>query len=330
MTHKRDLVVALSRMSFLSCGQKILLLNNLDNLSMVALLSIEELKKLSGKNLDKTQWNPDLLLKQVEKDLSLMEQYKIEVVSVLDLDFPPLLKEIKPVPFALYYRGDIGCLKKPCVGVVGTRHPDTEGMKAAFDFSKSLAESGGTVVSGLALGIDAAAHKGALEAECEQGEKCSTAAFLGSGIDVIYPSGNKSLAGRILRSGGCILSEYPLGTPALAYHFPERNRLISGVSGGVMVIEALEKSGSLITADFALDQNRDVFFHPVALDYAKILSGKNHFSSMKLETQDKRKKTGSRIIRGIEEYIAEGAIVTDSVDVVLENGKYIYQNEFSF
>ena len=169
-----------------------------------------------------------------------------------------------------------------------------------------------------------------MAAECEQGEKCSTAAFLGSGIDVIYPSGNKSLAGRILRSGGCILSEYPLGTPALAYHFPERNRLISGVSGGVMVIEALEKSGSLITADFALDQNRDVFFHPVALDYAKILSGKNHFSSVKLETQDKRKKTGSRIIRGIEEYIAEGAIVTDSVDVVLENGKYIYQNEFSF
>ncbi|MBO5400959.1 MAG: DNA-processing protein DprA [Spirochaetaceae bacterium] len=330
MTHKRDLVVALSRMSFLSCGQKIVLLNNLDNLSKVALLSIEELKKLSGKNLDKTQWNPDLLLKQVEKDLSLMEQYKIDIVSVLDEDFPPLLKEIKPVPFALYFRGNIGCLKKPCVGVVGTRHPDTEGMKAAFDFSEAVAKRGGTVVSGLALGIDAAAHKGALAVESEQGEIGSTVAFLGSGIDTIYPSGNKSLAGRILRSGGCVLSEYPLGTPALAYHFPERNRLISGVSIGVMVIEALEKSGSLITVDYALDQNRDVFFHPVSLGYAKILSGNNHFSSVNLETQNKKKKAGSRIIRGIEEYIAEGAIVTDSADVVLESGKYIIQNEFSF
>jgi len=330
MTHKRDLVVALSRMSFLSCGQKIVLLNNLDNLSKVALLSIEELKKLSGKNLDKTQWNPDLLLKQVEKDLSLMEQYKIDIVSVLDEDFPPLLKEIKPVPFALYFRGNIGCLKKPCVGVVGTRHPDTEGMKAAFDFSEAVAERGGTVVSGLALGIDAAAHKGALAVESEQGEIGSTVAFLGSGVDVLYPAGNKALAGRIFRSGGCVLSEYPLGTPALAYHFPERNRLISGVSSSVMVIEALEKSGSLITADFALEQNRDVFIHPVARDYVKIFANSSKAFEKNTFGPKQRGSTGSRIIRGIEEYIAEGAIVTDSVDVVLESGKYIYQNEFSF
>jgi DNA processing protein len=333
-------------MSFLSCGQKILLLNNLDNLSMVALLSIEELKKLSGKNLDKTQWNPDLLLKQVEKDLSLMEQYKIEVVSVLDLDFPPLLKEIKPVPFALYYRGNIGCLKKPCVAVVGTRHPDTEGLKAAFNFSKELAERGATVVSGLAMGVDAAAHKGALACEMEAGlwsggsvaggkisngvnfsenEKIgATAAFLGSGIDVIYPAGNKALAGRILRTGGCILSEYPLETPALAFHFPERNRLISGVSSSVVVIEALEKSGSLITVEFALDQNRDVFFHSVARDYAKM------FKSEEKSLSSNRKKSSSRVIRGIEDYVAEGAVITDSVDLVLESGKYLYQNEFSF
>ena len=330
MMHKKDLAIALSRISFLSCGQKLELLNNLDNLSMLALLSIEDLKKLSGKNIDNKLWNPDFLVKRVEKDLSLMEQYKIDIVTYMDDDYPSLLKEIGQVPFALYYRGNIHCLKKPCVGVVGTRHPDTEGVKAAFNFSKVLAEKGATVVSGLAMGIDAAAHKGALSVDddfafsdnCEIG---STAAFLGSGIDVIYPSSNKALAGRILRFGGCILSEYPLESPALAYHFPERNRLISGVSSSVVVVEALEKSGSLITADFALEQNRDVFIHPVANDYAKMFS-----DNAKQIVKKSKKNTGSRVIRGIEDYIADGAIVTDSVDLVLESGKYIFKNEFSF
>ena len=114
------------------------LLNNLDNLSMLALLSIEDLKKLSGKNISKEMWQPEVLLKKVERDLILMEQYKVGIVSLDDENFPLLLKEIGQVPFALYFRGDIGCLKKPCVGVVGTRHPDTEGVRAAFNFSKAL------------------------------------------------------------------------------------------------------------------------------------------------------------------------------------------------
>ena len=350
MTHKLDLAVALSRISFLSCGQKIELLNNLDNLSMLALLSIEDLKKLSGKNLDSSKWNPEILVKRVERDLALMAQYGIGIVTVLDEDFPALLREINQVPFALYYRGNIGCLKKPCVAVVGTRHPDTEGLKAAFNFSKELAEKGATVVSGLAMGVDAAAHKGALASDMDAGFRAggsvasgsfscgcagaanfsenekigATAAFLGSGIDVIYPAGNKALAGRILRTGGCILSEHPLETPALAFHFPERNRLISGVSSSVVVIEALEKSGSLITVEFALDQNRDVFFHSVARDYAKM------FKSEQKSLSSNRKKSSSRVIRGIEDYVAEGAVITDSVDLVLESGKYLYQNEFSF
>ena len=329
MTPKKALTVALSRISFLSCGQKAELLNNLDNLAMLALLSIDDLKKLSGKNLDEGKWQPEVLLKHVERDLSLMEQYNIGIVSVLDEDFPCLLKEIGQIPFALYYRGNLACLKKPCVGVVGTRHPDTEGLKAAYDFSYELARKGVTVVSGLALGIDASAHKGALAFEdlevvenYQVLKNGATAAFLGSGIDVIYPSGNKALVGRILRSGGCVLSEYPLGTPALAYHFPERNRLISGVSSSIMVIEALEKSGSLITADFALEQNRDVFIHPVALGYDKLFGNKSK--------EVKKKSNSSRIIRGINDYIADGAVVTDSVDLVLEQGKYIFKNEFSF
>lgn len=340
MISKKALKVALSRISFLSCGQKYKLLNNLDNLSMLALLSIEDLKKLSGKNITNEMWQPEVLLKKVERDLLFMEQYKVGIVALGDEDFPLLLKEIGQIPFALYFRGDIGCLKKPCVGVVGTRHPDTEGLRAAFDFSKALAKNGVTVVSGLALGIDAAAHKGALatidedfeiNGNCGENVKIgATAAFLGSGVDVLYPAGNKALAGRIFRSGGCVLSEYPLGTPALAYHFPERNRLISGVSSSVMVIEALEKSGSLITADFALEQNRDVFIHPVARDYVKIFANSSKAFTKSGFVQEKNGTSSSRIIRGIEEYIAEGAIVTDSVDVVLESGKYIYQNEFSF
>lgn len=337
MTSKKALKVALSRIPFLSCGQKFKLLNNLDNLSMLALLSIEELKKLSGKNLEESNWNPKLLLKRVERDLSLMEKYEINIVSIGDDDYPSLLMEIEQKPFALYFRGNLECLKAPCVGVVGTRHPDTEGVKAAFCFSKSLAEQGVTVVSGLALGIDAAAHKGALSCDVfvdsmENGKNGVTAAFLGSGIDILYPAGNKALAGRILRSGGCILSEYPLETPPLSYHFPERNRLISGVSSSVMVIEALGKSGSLITADFALEQNRDVFIHPVARDYAKMFSGEKNtmISSESGFSKNKNAKSPSRVIRGIEDYIADGAIVTDSVDLVLEQGKYIYQNEFKF
>jgi len=353
MLHKKDLAIALSRLSFLNCGQKLDLFNNLDNLSMLAVLSIEDLRKKSGKNLDKDSWNPDLLLKRVERDLVLMKQYQVDIVTFQDPDFPSLLKEVAQPPFALYFRGDISCLQAPCIGVVGTRHPDTEGLKAAFNFSKELAEKGVTVVSGLALGIDSAAHKGALAAgfsefgfnavvdsfssdvftnqvfdeKTENAKIGTTAAFLGSGVDVLYPAGNKALAGRILRSGGCILSEYPLETPALAYHFPERNRLISGVSSGVMVIEALEKSGSLITVDFALEQNRDVFVHPVALDYEKLFARESKISSLEFKTN---KGSKNKIVRRIDDYVADGAVVTDSVDFVLESGKYIYKNEFIF
>lgn len=311
-TDKLKLAVALTRIDFLSAGAKLQLFKKLDNFEELALLSIEELSKYCKKPVSKTKWNPKKLQCLADNDLHLMEQYKINLVTIAEPDFPPLLKEISQAPFALYYRGNISVLHKSCVGVVGTRHPDSQGLKAAFNISKELACNNVTVVSGLALGVDAAAHKGALDSETG-----STAAFLASGVDVISPTSNKPVAARILRNGGCILSEYPLQSEAISWHFPERNRLISGVSASVIVIEALEKSGALITAEFALEQNRELFIHPVALDYHDFMY--------------KSKSVENETLSGVQKYIQDGATVTEDVQQIIETGKYInVNNEFTF
>jgi len=183
------------------------------------------------------------------------ENFKI--IKFTDKDYPFLLKETVLPPQLLYVRGSIEPRDKNAVAIVGASIATSEGLKNAYELAFQLAGAGVTIVSGLAQALDTEAHKGALDAGGR------TIAVLGTGVDVIYPTSNIKLAKRILDEDcGVIISEFSPGTPALPHHFPQRNRIISGLSLGTVVVEAREKSGALITANFALEQNRDVFAVP--------------------------------------------------------------------
>ena len=180
-----------------------------------------------------------------------------EVLVLDDGAYPALLREIPDPPITLYVRGEWrACLEAPCVGVVGSRRCSTYGQNVALSLARELASRGVCVVSGLARGIDAAAHRGALEAGGR------TAAVLGTGLDEVYPRDHRRLADEILARGGALVTQFPLGTPPVAENFPYRNRIISGLSLGTVVVEASENSGSLITARLAMEQNREVFAVP--------------------------------------------------------------------
>jgi DNA processing protein len=176
-------------------------------------------------------------------------------ITLADQLYPAQLLEIADPPPILYVKGRIELLTNTSIGVVGSRNATTQGIINAKQFSSCLSQFGLTITSGMALGIDTAAHAGGMEGSG------STIAVIGTGADIVYPARNRDLAHQIAESG-CIVSEYPLGTPAIASNFPRRNRLISGLSKGILVIEAALQSGSLITARMATEQGRDVFAIP--------------------------------------------------------------------
>ncbi len=180
--------------------------------------------------------------------------------DVLVLDdgvYPSLLREIYDPPIVLYVKGAwTECLDQPCVALVGSRRCSTYGQNAALMLARGLAQRGVTIISGFARGIDAAAHRGALEAGGR------TVAVLGTGIDEVYPRDHRKLVEEILDRNGALVSQFPLGTPPVSENFPYRNRIISGLSLGVCVVEAAENSGSLITARLAIEQNREVWAVP--------------------------------------------------------------------
>ena len=194
---------------------------------------------------------------QVAADGAYIEaQQELYCVGFDDDDYPHLLKEIPKPPPVLYVRGDPSILSLPQIAMVGSRNPSAGGGENAERFAAYLAASGFAITSGLALGVDAAAHRGAL------GVQGKTIAVVGTGIDLVYPARHKYLAQQIVEAGGALVSEFPLGTRAQAANFPQRNRIISGLSCGTLVVEAALKSGSLITAAFALQHNREVFAIP--------------------------------------------------------------------
>ena len=177
-------------------------------------------------------------------------------ITPSDPSYPELLKQIPAHPRYLFVEGNCELLSQPAIAMVGTRHPSNTGIHHATLFAKELAQAGLVIVSGLANGIDTASHQGALS------HNGATIAVLGTGIDIIYPKQNRRLAQMILEKGGALVSEFPLGTLPMAYHFPKRNRVIAGLSMGTLVVEAALKSGSLITARFALELNRELFAIP--------------------------------------------------------------------
>ena len=223
---------------------------------------------------------------RVEADLRWLEAPGRHCLELADPAYPALLREIDDPPPLLFVEGALAALGGRQLALVGSRNPSPSGERHARDFARALVECGFGVTSGLALGVDAAAHRGALEAGGV------TVAVAGTGLDLVYPRSHQALAEAVAGRGGALVSEFPLGTPPQAGNFPRRNRIISGLSLGVLVVEAALKSGSLITARMALEQGREVFALPGALN--------------------------NPLGRGCNALIKQGAKLVETVDDILE------------
>lgn len=192
---------------------------------------------------------------RITNSLNWLEQPGNRLITLADSDYPQRLLQIPDPPPVLYLKGRRELLNRPALAIVGSRNATPQGILNAEAFARNLSEAGLTIVSGLATGIDAAAHRGSLK------DDGGTIAVIGTGLDIIYPARNKALAHAIVENGA-IVSEFPLGTPSIAGNFPRRNRIISGMSAGCLVVEAAVRSGSLITARLAAEQGREVFAIP--------------------------------------------------------------------
>ncbi|MGH1506671.1 DNA-processing protein DprA [Ralstonia solanacearum] len=197
----------------------------------------------------------DALATLIERTIAWSAEPGNAILTLADRGYPPRLLELPDPPTLLYAKGDVSLLRAAAVGVVGARSATAQGLENARAFAQALSAANVTVASGLALGIDAAAHEGALTGPG------GTIAVVGTGLDMVYPARNRALAHRIAETG-LIVSEYPLGMGARAENFPRRNRLIAGLARGLLVVEAAAQSGSLITARLAAEQGRDVFAIP--------------------------------------------------------------------
>lgn len=232
--------------------------------------------------------NPDLEFEKLRKE-------KITLTTIKDKNYPKLLAKIYNPPALLYIKGEIINDDKPKIAVVGTRKISPYGKQITQELTYDLAKTGIIIISGLALGVDAQAHEAALAA----GQK--TYAILGSAIDErnIHPRNNLFLAHKILESGGAIISEYPIGTPGLPQNFPQRNRIISGLAHGVLVTECPKNSGAMITAQFALEQNREVFACPGSI-YFENSKGTNYLiqqgAKLVMQAQDIIEELGFNLI----------------------------------
>lgn len=239
------------------------------------------------------------------KELDRLVRLGAQAISLEDPDYPPLLRQTNSPPPVLYVKGRLNLLGSCSVAIVGSRAATSYGHRIAFALARDLAAQKVTVVSGLALGIDAEAHAGALSVSG------GTVAVLGCGLDVVYPQQNRSLYQQI-QGDGVLVTEYPLGTRPEGFRFPARNRIIAGMSYGVVVVEAARKSGSLITAEFALEEGRDVFAVPGQVDSFKstgahlllqqgakvVLSADDIIEELPLCTEIQRKSVGSEVGQG--------------------------------
>ncbi|MBU8913152.1 MAG: DNA-processing protein DprA [Spirochaetales bacterium] len=263
------LALAINRLSVLKSNEKMLLAEVVDTAEFYRSLDHRALGRVIGRPLREDLVLPEDTLRAAEKDLLSCSQRNVAIVTFWDSPYPAALREIFDPPFLLFVRGHLPDPERPSIAVVGTREPTAAAVIAARRLAEGIAMAGSAVVSGLARGIDASAHRGALRARTDSaGVVAPTGAVLGSGIDRIYPASHRSLAAAILSAGGFLMSEYSPGIDPAKYHFPARNRIISGMSRGVVVVQAPAKSGALITADYALDHGRDLFVHAAGLSGA--------------------------------------------------------------
>ncbi len=249
------------------------------------------------------------LFERAAVELERVKKIGGDILLLDDGSYPAMLREIADPPITLYVRGKWEeCLTQPCVAVIGSRLCSTYGTNAAEMLSRDLASRGICIISGLARGIDTVAHRGAIRGNGK------TVGVLGTGIDGAYPKENTRLIKEILDSGGAVVSQFPLGTPPLKDNFPYRNRIISGLSLGVLIVEASERSGSLITARLAMEQNREVMAIP-----GNITSANSYGTNYLI-------KSGAKLVQQWQDVVAElpseigAAILPPKIDEELESG----------
>ncbi len=253
-------LLAIQRIGCLRPAEKQGVLDLLDDGASLMKLSRRDIEMAVGRPLwswrrqgAEIPFDGAALLAAAEDDSRLLQSLGARFVTAEDSSYPPALRELPDPPFGLYLLGEDLPADRPSIAVVGTRYPTGAAISAALGFAHDFSEAGTAVVSGLARGIDSAAHRGSLRGHG------STCAVLPCGVESVYPMSNRALAAAILDSGGLLVSEFPPGSPIRKSSFPERNRIISGLARGLLVVEAPARSGALITADFALDQGRDVY-----------------------------------------------------------------------
>ena len=252
--------------------------------------SISQLREVVDEEIAR-KINAGINTEAISATLDWLQKDNAHIVTLADSDYPQKLLEIANPPAILYALGQLRWLNHPSIAMVGSRSATPQGEKNAEDFAQSLCEHGLCVVSGMALGIDGAAHRGALKAKNGQASG-ATIAVVGTGLDIVYPARHRDLAHKIAERG-LILSEFPLGTPSKAQNFPRRNRLISGLSLGCLVVEANIGSGSLITARLAAEQGREMFAIPGSI-HSPVTKGCHHLI-----------KQGAKLVENTQDILEE-------------------------
>lgn len=283
--------IGLSHVEFLRPLEKFDLTVKLGGTAPLFELPLSEIARLVGRRLVTKEWRPGEILRAAQATSERLTREGMRSIFYGDSEYPPLLHEIHDPPLTLYLRGSLPAPAQILAAIVGTRFPTGAAREAAFRLGFELGRNGFSVVSGLARGVDRESHEGCEEAGC------TSIAVLGNGVDLVYPSSSSAAARALLARGGAIMSEYPPGVPPLRWHFPARNRIISGLCRGVVVVQAPVRSGALFTAEYALDQGRDLWVHAAGL------TGTAGEGTRRLA------ESGAPVIRGAEDILRAWGLV---------------------
>lgn len=290
-------------LAFLSLKEKQIIKQNVlstEDFLHLSLFDIQTMIKRVTKtfSLDTTQ-----IMHDAKWALKICQTYHISYACYGGDFYPAILKELYNAPYLLFYRGNIQVLSKPCIAVVGTRVPTQSAVAATVDFTKKAVAKGKCIVSGLALGIDAYSHKTAIQTAIENDiENGATVAVLSSGVDTIVPHTNKGLAKRIIDTNGCLISEYLPGTPPLHYRFVARDRLIAALSYATVIAQAPNGSGALITARFAAQENRGLYFFDTCFSQEADMQNKK-----RLESLCEKERQKPKYKRNAKSFVEDGA-----------------------
>ena len=258
---KKKYWIWLSNIQGLGSIRKQILLQKYKTPEKIYTLKKEEILQIKGFNETLAE---NIICKEnrenLEKQLECLQKQNIKILTIEDKEYPKNLKTIYDYPISIYVKGNEKILNMPSIGIVGCRESSPYGEKVAQYFAYHLSKRNINIISGLAKGIDSQSHIGAIKA------KGNTIGVVGNGLDIVYPKENQYLYDKMIEENGAIISEYPLGTKPEKMNFPARNRIISGMSQGILVVEAKKKSGTLITVDFALEQGRNVYVVPGNID----------------------------------------------------------------